>query len=158
MKITIERKWKKKDYTIGNLFIDNKQVFCNTLEPTDRGLTKRGTYFFDTEAMSTQDISWVYMMKKAHSGTTAIPCGVYKVLLNHSDKFGEDRPRLMNVPGFSGILIHEGNKAQDTQGCILVGKNTSVGWLSKSKDTLKTLIDRIRQAQARNEPVLLTIR
>ena len=38
MIITIDRKYKKPAYTIGNLYINNKW-FCNTLEDTDRGLT-----------------------------------------------------------------------------------------------------------------------
>jgi hypothetical protein len=37
MLITVDRKYKKSDYTIGNLYIDGKW-FCNTLEDADRGL------------------------------------------------------------------------------------------------------------------------
>ena len=39
MKLTLDRKYKKQDYTIGKLYI-NGQYFCDTLEDTDRGLTQ----------------------------------------------------------------------------------------------------------------------
>lgn len=37
MKLILNRIAKKKDYTIGKLYIDGK-YFCDTLEDTDRGL------------------------------------------------------------------------------------------------------------------------
>lgn len=37
MKIVLDRKWRKTDYTIGRLYIDD-EFFCNTLEDPDRGL------------------------------------------------------------------------------------------------------------------------
>ena len=135
MEIVLERKWKKPNYTIGILSIDGKR-FCETLEDTDRGLK---------DSMS---IGQIKSLKKPH--ITAIPTGVYEVNLNTvSPKFGSRSfykvvckgkvPRLLNVKGFDGILIHAGNKAEDTDGCILVGQNKVVGQVINSQATFREL-------------------
>jgi len=38
MKLTLNRRFKAPEYTIGDLYIDG-QWFCNTLEDTDRDLS-----------------------------------------------------------------------------------------------------------------------
>lgn len=58
---------------------------------------------------------------------TAIPTGNYKIIVNLSPKFKRNLPRLIDVPGFDGILIHRGNTDKDTSGCILIGENKVVG-------------------------------
>lgn len=135
MEIVLNRKWKKPNYTIGVLSIDGK-FFCNTLEDTDRGLK------------DTMDVSEIKTIKKPH--ITAIPTGTYQVTLNVvSPKFSSRKfykevcngkvPRLLNVKGFDGILIHAGNKAVDTDGCILVGQNKVVGQVINSQATFREL-------------------
>lgn len=135
MEIIVERKWKKPSYTIGVMSIDGKR-FCETLEDTDRGLR---------DSMS---IGQIKRLKKPH--ITAIPTGVYEVNLNTiSPKFGSRSfykevckgkvPRILNVKGFDGILIHAGNKAEDTDGCILVGQNKVVGQVINSQATFREL-------------------
>ena len=66
-------------------------------------------------------------------------------------------PRLRDVPGFDGILIHPGNTALDTLGCILVGKNTKVGQLTESKATFKALYKEMKKASDKGEAITITI-
>lgn len=106
MKIEIRRFCRKSNYTVGWLYIDGKLI-CETLEDKDRGLT--------------QDMSLDEIKKKKVYSHTAIPTGTYKVVVNNSPKFKRNLPRLLNVPGFDGILIHRGNTHHDTAGCLLVG-------------------------------------
>lgn len=54
-------------------------------------------------------------------GSTAIPAGVFELIVGWSDRYKRLMPRLLNVPFFDGILIHPGNDTEDTAGCILVG-------------------------------------
>ena len=67
------------------------------------------------------------------------------------------RQRLLNVPYFEGILIHPGNTAKDSLGCILVGKNTSKGMLSESRYTSDKLNELIDAAQRKGEEITIEI-
>lgn len=117
MRLTVKRVALKQTYTIGKLYIDGV-YFCDTLEDPNRDHNKDGDLNDIGEGK-------VY-------GDTAIPFGTYKMILNVSPKFKRLLPRLLNVPNFEGVLIHRGNTAKDTHGCILVGKNTEVGKVTSS--------------------------
>lgn len=154
MKILVDRKWKKDGYTIGSLYV-NDEFFCNTLEDKDRGLKS---------SMSLVEINRI---KKA--GSTAIPTGTYKVNMNtvsprfsHKELYvknchGAKVPRLEEVPGFAGILIHVGNSAKDTDGCILVGKNDVKGMVTKSKEYFLQLYNKMYAASQGKEDITITI-
>lgn len=128
MEIQLKRIAKRNDYTIGNLYIDG-QFFCNTLEDTDRGLT-------DSQNL-------LYIKAKKIFSKTAIPTGTYKVELTYSPRFKRILPLLVGVKGFDGIRIHQGNYPKDTEGCILVGKNTIKGGVFESKETLERLLKKL---------------
>lgn len=112
MEIVVNRIFKGNKYTIGKLYV-NGEYICDTLEDVDRGLT--------------QSMSLAEIKKKKVYSQTAIPVGTYDVEVSKSPKFGRNLPRLQDVPGFTGILIHRGNTASDSAGCILVGENKVVG-------------------------------
>lgn len=111
MKLTLKRRFLGETYTIGTLFIDGV-CFCDTLEDKVRDLDKSGA-FDNGEA------------KVQHE--TAIPYGTYRVVVNLSPRFKRPLPRLLAVPSFDGVLIHRGNTAEDSSGCILVGENKVKG-------------------------------
>ena len=153
MKLKIDRRWKKATYTIGILFVDGVR-FCETLEDTDRGLKQT-----DTEAS--------ILNRKIYS-LTAIPTGTYEVSMNIvSPKYaaikswrdfnGGKMPRIMDVKGFSGVLIHTGNSALDTYGCVLVGENKKVGRLLNSRRTFEKLYRKMKAAADRKEKITLDI-
>lgn len=135
MKLLLKRIAKMEKYTIGKLYIDG-EYFVDTLEDTDRNLTS---------TMSKDKIAKVKVY-----GKTAIPTGTYVVDMNTvSPKFGKRSwaqpyggkvPRLQDVPGYEGVLIHPGNTADDTSGCILVGRNKVKGQVVESQDTFKALM------------------
>ena len=139
---------KRKTYTIGRLAIVNRtddeylagqkeEYFCDTLEPT-----------------------WRDYANGAHKikGCSAIPEGRYAVVISFSQKIKQWLPILLGVPRFSGIRIHAGNTAADTEGCILVGKNKIVGQVVDSRIWLYRLKKRITEAKARGEAVWITVK
>lgn len=134
MRLTLIRRWNKKDYCIGDLYIDGKW-FCNTLEDVDRGLD---------DLMPLEDIK-----KMKVKGETAIPTGIYQVLLTYSPKYKKIMPLINNVKGYSGIRIHSGNTAKDTEGCLLVGKNKEVGKVLESRNTFNALFKRLQQTNGK---------
>lgn len=139
MKILVKRIAKKDTYTIGKMYIDGK-YFCDTLEDKDRGLTQ-------TTPLS-------IIKSKKVPGQTAIPTGTYKVIVNKSPKFGRMLPRLLDVPGFDGILIHRGNTDKDSSGCLLVGENKVVGKVINSTGYELKLVNLL---QSTREPIEISI-
>lgn len=150
MEILLKRIAKKPNYTIGKLYIDGK-YFCDTLEDKDRGLL---------QSMTENEI-----LKIKVKDQTAIPTGKYKIDMNTvSPRFGNSSwaklykgivPRLINVPGYSGVLIHPGNTVSDTSGCILLGQNKVVGQVINSQVTWKAFMQKVTSCK---ESINITIK
>lgn len=139
MKIEVKRIALKDKYTIGHMYIDGKFV-CDTLEDKVRDLNKNGK--FDNGEVKIPN-------------ETAIPYGTYNVTMNiqslkysnyakypYVKKYNAFMPRLQNVPSFEGILIHAGNTADHTSGCILVGENKIKGQVVNSQKIWTNLMDK----------------
>ena len=74
-------------------------------------------------------------------------------------RYGGKLPRLLDVPNYEGILIHVGNTANDTSGCLLVGENKIVGQLVNSTKTFYRLMDEYMvPARERKEEVWIEIK
>lgn len=134
MKLQLARTIFNDEVTVGKLYI-NQQYFCDTLEDYYRDLN------YD----------------KKIPGKTSIPFGTYKIILNESPKFKRLLPRLINVPGFEGILIHAGNDKDDTAGCILVGKYDGNNKLTNSRWHENELVRQIKYAISNNEEITIEI-
>ncbi len=153
MKLLLNRRFKGKEYTIGTLYVDGTR-FCDTLEDQDRGFTS--------------SMSMLGIKAKKIFGKTAIPTGKYDIDMHTvSQKFKERTwakqyngilPRLLNVKGFSGVLIHVGNCPEDTDGCVLVGENKVKGQVINSTTTFHKLMDKLFAATARGEEITIDIR
>lgn len=133
MKLVLERLQLSSDVTIGSLSVDGVWE-CWTLEDVVRPIGAPKV-----------------------PGATAIPYGLYTVEITHSPHFGRDLPLLDAVPGFTGVRIHPGNTAADTEGCILVGRDRLARSLGHSRDAFDALFPKIRDAIARGDKVTLEI-
>lgn len=153
MELFLERKYKKSNYTIGKLYINGK-YFSNTIEDKDRNLNSN---------MPESQIKGLKVY-----GETAIPTGTYTIDMNTiSPKFkdrswakpyGGKLPRLLNVKGFEGVLMHVGNTCQDSYGCVLMGLNTKKGMVTNSTEYFHKLMKELLAAKLKGEEIKITIK
>ena len=120
------RKESSEESTVGDFFIDNNW-FCFTLEDVVR---PPGVKIY---------------------GKTAIPFGTYQVVIAWSNRFKRQLPRLLDVPNFEGILIHAGNDAADTHGCILVGETRQKDFIGNSRNAFERLFPKLVEASKRGK-------
>jgi len=131
MELKLQRIALRDTYTIGKLFVDG-EFFCHTLEDKVRDLNKDGD-------LDDQGEGKVY-------GETAIPYGKYRVTMDYSPRFKKVLPRLHGVKHFEGILIHPGNTAADSHGCILLGWNDQIGRVSNSRAWFEKLFNAMKES------------
>ncbi len=141
MKILLNRFIRGPEATIGSVSVDGVWL-CYSLEDAVRD---------DPNPATPQNEGKVY-------GQTAIPAGTYHVIVNLSPRLKKRMPRLLNVPGFDGILIHKGNDAGDTSGCILIGaKVDSPTRISDCSKVFDELFQKIDYAYGSGEGVTIEI-
>lgn len=159
MELKLKRTARKEKYTIGHLYMKDRQngqwVFlCDTIEDKDRRLD---------QSMSEANIAKI---KVKHQ--TAIPTGKYEIDMNtvsgtfvkkplYKDFCGGKVPRLKYVKGFSGILIHSGTDQNSSSGCIIVGENKVVGKVINSWATFKRIYMVLKRAHSNGEKITLTV-
>lgn len=128
MKLLVKRIHKSAVSTKGELWLDG-EPFCYTLEPPviDGDVKPR-----------------------------AIPLGTYDLTIRQSPRFKRLMPHVENVPGFEGILIHVGNYAHDTEGCLLVGEKVLPGFpdfIGESKKVFDPLFRKLIECK---EPMTIS--
>ena len=121
MLLYLKRETPILNATPGKLYIDG-EYFCFTLE----------------DLVRLPDVK-LY-------GQTAIPVGEYFVHLNYSPRFGRILPQVINVPMFTGIRIHKGNRVGDTLGCILVGFRRDKDVIWESTIAEESLMSKLTEA------------
>lgn len=135
IQLLLERMIRTERTTIGNLSVNQKN-FCFILEDKDRGLKS---------SMSLGEIQ-----KLKQYGITAIPSGIYKVIIVYSNHFKMRVPMLVAVPGYVSIEIHPGNKDADTLGCLLTGYKHGIDCITAGTsrpafDDLMKILDKPNQ-------------
>lgn len=159
MKLRLIRTARKKNYTIGHLYMQDRQNgewvrIADTIEDKDRGLDQSMT------------LANIERIKVKHQ--TAIPTGTYEIDMGtvsgtfvkkslYKEFCGGKVPRLKYVKGFSGILIHSGTDQDSSSGCIIVGENKVVGKVINSWATFKRVYSLLKTAANRGERITLTV-
>jgi len=133
MNILVRRIEFGTNYTVGRLYVSD--VFeCFTLEDVVRA-----------PGVKVQN-------------ATAIPAGMYKVIIDYSPHFGKDLPHIMDVPGFTEIRLHWGNTDLNTDGCLLVGTTWAGGdFIGNSVKAFNHLFPQIEAAIKVGESVTIII-
>ena len=104
MNLTLERRFYTAQSTEGQMLVDG-QFLCYTLELP----------FSDGQPGG------------------AIPEGTFSVMVTESPKFGRPMPLIVGIPDRSEIRIHWGNTAEDTEGCVILGRTQSPNFVGESR-------------------------
>lgn len=158
MKLQLKRTYNKQKpgnggYCIGHLYIDGKYL-CDTIEDIDRGLDS---------SMPLEIIKTKKVYKQ-----TAIPTGTYKVTIDivsptfvqkdyYKKYCGGKVPRIQNVKGYEGILMHRGADENSSAGCVIVGYNKVVGKVIDSQKAYELLYTHLKSAKAKGETITIEI-
>ena len=130
MNLKLIRKFPADECVIGELYVNNK-FECYTCEDIERAVKI--------------------------AGVTAIPRGIYEVVITFSERFKKPMPLLVNVPNYAGVRIHPGNTAADTEGCILPGKERTATGVLQSVDAFSALFVKLELA-AKSEKIFIEIK
>lgn len=139
MHLVLQREPSKGEATLGELS-EGTDPICDILEDPIR------------EVKGQPVASWKI------AGITAIPAGTYRITMENSPRFGPDTLTVNGVEGYVGVRIHGGNKAVDTEGCLLPGMRNSSNTVASSQVSLRKLKQLVRNAIMREETVWLEIR
>jgi hypothetical protein len=155
--ITLDRRYRPAHglYSIGHLYDADGKYICDTIEDTDRGLTS--------------DMNLADILKVKVKSKTAIPRGRYRVTLDVvSPKFSLKPyykafcsgkvPKLLDVPGFDGILMHKGVSEKSSAGCIILGYNTVKGMVTNSQAAFEKVYRLLQSYKAQGHKIYIQIK
>ena len=130
--IRLIRKWETKISTIGEFTIDGSEIKGYILEEKGPDTTTSGIE--QRVPVGTYNLKW-------HNGKKQK--GVLKL---YNDVVSESR----------AILIHSGNKASETEGCLLVGTSKSVDYVGVSKPKLSEINDFVKLKGIEGAKIIIT--
>lgn len=137
MHIAVIRKWFTQEATVSEVMVRN-ELLCYALEDKVREIPGRPVEEWKIK------------------GETAIPYGNYAVEITYSNRFKKDMLQIMDVPGFSGIRIHAGNTAADTEGCLLVGLTKGDNFVGKSRLAIVRIFGMVQAALGNGDDVTIS--
>lgn len=137
LECTLQREIFDEEFTLGRLYVA-MQHFGFTCEDTDRQLE-------------------TFPERKVH-GSSAVPRGRYRLTTSLSARFGRDMPELVGVPGFTGVRIHGGNTAADTEGCPLLGRVRTARGVANCAERNASLVKLINDTEDAGNEVWLTVK
>lgn len=119
--INLVRKWETSTSTIGEFSITNTDIVGYILEEKGPSTTVSGL-------------------------ERRIPAGTYNLKMHNGTKF-QDVLKLYNseVPESRAILIHAGNSAADTEGCLLPGMTKGTDFVGDSRTALGKIMDYVEE-------------
>ena len=100
---------------------------------------------------------------------TRIPAGIYrlklrqyagmhqKYLKRYGKAWHQGMIEILDVPGFTDILVHCGNNDDHTSGCILVGDSLRPGFLGSSRKAYEDFYPQVRDRILKGDEVILEI-
>ena len=149
MKVLIKRIFNNQKYCISHVYVDGVYV-CDAIEDTDKGWNNM--------------MSDAYIRNNKVYAKSAIPVGEYDITLNivspkfnqkpYYNKFCNGKlPRVLNVPGFDGILWHRGRTEKDSAGCLILGYNTIKGQVTNSQQAFEKLYKILQEANNNGEKI-----
>lgn len=137
LEFTIIRDVFQDTYTLGRLLVNDTTHVGYICEDTDRKLEDGGVKI---------------------KGKTAIPRGRYLLTASMSNRFKKITPEIKEVPQFSGVRIHGGNTAEDTEGCPLLGKARTTDGVQNCSEVNTRLLRMIQDAENTGERCWITVK
>ena len=147
MELKLNRISSGEDSTLGNLYIDGK-FECFTLEDQFQEIKVPG---------ETRIPADTYIIKKLKQDTP--------LTLKYKKKYKwfDYHLEICDIPNYTGVYMHVGNRHQNTAGCPLLGdtlannQHGDDGFLGTSTVAYKRVYEKVSDALNVNEPVRIII-
>lgn len=130
--IRLIRKWQTNKSTIGEFTIDNTDIKGYFLE--EKGPDTLVSGIEQRVPIGIYNLEW-------HSGTK-----IKKGLKLYNDVVSKSR----------AILIHSGNTADDTEGCLIAGSTRAKDYVGGSRNKLKEIFDHVEEIGIKGAKIIIT--